>query len=166
MPALSTATFRSNYRHSCLWSSWIRTCLRPVLLSAMFKLIRFGLATGLEWKRLSSATYLLLSCLRMIRRHPYVPPHCVVLNVLVTFSSSVVRIFKDTEVGCPIISVKAASPNVVFTIEVIDAVVLLRTYDLFWPLELASDQIFGLAFLRGYFWIDYCLFQELFDIWL
>ena len=50
------------------------------------------------------------------------PPHCVVLNVLATFASSVFRILMDLEVGCPTIFVKVASPKFAFTTEVIDAV--------------------------------------------
>ena len=61
----------------------------------------------------------------MIRSNLYVPPHCVVLNVLATFASSVVRTFMDTEVGCTTIFVKVASPKVAFTMEVINVVVLL-----------------------------------------
>ena len=57
--------------------------------------------------------------------HLYVPLHCVVLNVLANFASSVVSILMDPEVGCPAIFVKVASPKVSFTIEVIDAIVLL-----------------------------------------
>ena len=41
------------------------------------------------------------------------------------FASSVVSILMDPEVGCPAIFVKVASPKVSFTIEVIDAIVLL-----------------------------------------
>ena len=54
--------------------------------------------------------------------HPYVPPHCVVLNVLANFASSVVSVFMEPEVVCPTIFVKVASPKVAFIIEVIDAV--------------------------------------------
>ena len=68
-------------------------------------------------------------------RHPYVPPHCVVLNVLATFASSVVRILMDPEVGCPTIFLKVASPKVVFTIEVIDAVVSLSNFAFFLRLD-------------------------------
>ena len=97
----------------------------------MFKLTRFGLAMGPEWKCSSCATYLISSWAKMRGRHPYVPPHCVVLNVLLTFSSSVVRILMDPEVGCPTIFVKVDSLKVVFTTEVIDAVVLIGIFDLF-----------------------------------
>ena len=62
---------------------------------------------------------------RISERHMYVPPHCVVLNVLATFASSVVRIFMEPKVGCTTIFVKVASLNVVSTMEVIDAVVSL-----------------------------------------
>ena len=55
----------------------------------------------------------------------------MVLNVLLTFSSSVVRILMDPEVGCPTIFVKVDSLKVVFTTEVIDAVVLIGIFDLF-----------------------------------
>ena len=58
-------------------------------------------------------------------RHPYVSLHCMVLNVLATFASSIVRILMETKVGCPTILVKVASLKVAFTMEVIDAVLLL-----------------------------------------
>ena len=61
----------------------------------------------------------------MSGRHEYVPPHCVVLNVLATFAGYVARILMEPEVGCPTIFVKVASPKVAFTMEVIDAVVSL-----------------------------------------
>ena len=96
--------------------------MRPVVWSIMFELTRFGLATGPEWKCSLCATYLILSWARMSGRHPYVPPHCVVLNVLETFASSVVRILMNPEVGCPTIFLKVASPKVTFTMEIIDAV--------------------------------------------
>ena len=63
--------------------------------------------------------------------HPYVLPHCVFLNVLATFASSIIRILMEPEVGCPTILVKVDSPKVVFTIEVIDAVVPLGIFALF-----------------------------------
>ena len=46
-------------------------------------------------------------------------------------SSSVVIILMDPEVGCPTIFVKVDSLKVVFTTEVIDAVVLIGIFDLF-----------------------------------
>ena len=61
-------------------------------------------------------------------RHPYVPPHCVVLNVLATFVSSVVKILMDPNVGCTTIFVKVASPKVALTIEMIDSVVSLGIF--------------------------------------
>ena len=86
---------------------------------------------GLEWKYSVCATYLILSWVKMRGRHPYVSPHCLVLNVFATFDISVVRIVMDPEEGCPTIFEKVASPKVVFTIEVIDAVVLLGIFALF-----------------------------------
>ena len=166
MPAQSTATYRSNSHQSCLWSSWSRTSSRMVALSAMFAFTRFVLAMGPEWKYSSCATYLILSWARMRGRHPYVPPHFVVIDVLATFAISVVRTFMDPEVGCPTILVKVASPNVVFTIEVIDSVVLLDIFDLFLHLVLASDRIFGSAFSSGSFWIGYHIFWEVFNSWI
>ena len=64
-------------------------------------------------------------------KHKYVHLHCMVLNMHATFASSVVRILMDPEVGCPTIFVKVASLKVVFTTEVIDAVVLIGIFDLF-----------------------------------
>ena len=63
-------------------------------------------------------------------RHPYVSPHCMVLNVFATFSSFVVIILMDPEVGCLTILVKVASPRVVFAIELIGAVVSLGIFAL------------------------------------
>ena len=80
---------------------------------------------GPEWKCSSCATYIISSWARVSGRHPYVPPYCVVLNVLATFASSVVKIFMEPEVGCPTIFVKVASPKVAFTMEVINAIVSL-----------------------------------------
>ena len=120
---------------------------RTVVWYVMFELTRFGLTMVPEWKCSSCATYLISSWARMRGKHPYVSPHCVVLNVLVTFSSSVVRILMDPEVGCPTIFVKVASPKVAFTIEVIDAVASLG---FFFPRHLA---------LSGSFWIDYHIFR-------
>ena len=61
----------------------------------------------------------------MSGRHPYGPPHCVVFNVLSAFASSVVMIFIEPEVGCTTIFLKVASLKVAFTMEVIDADLLL-----------------------------------------
>ena len=61
----------------------------------------------------------------MSGRHPYVPPHCVVFNVLSAFASSVVMIFIEPEVGCTTIFLKVASLKVAFTMEVIDDVISL-----------------------------------------
>ena len=91
----------------------------------MFELIRFGLAMMTMGKCSLCATYLISSWARMIGRYLYVPPHCVVLNVLAIFASSVVRTFMDPKVGCTTIFVKVASPKVAFTMEVINVVVLL-----------------------------------------
>ena len=91
----------------------------------MFELIRFGLAMMTMGKCSLCATYLISSWARMIGRYLYVPPHCVVLNVLATLASYVARILMEPEVGCPTIFVKVASPKVAFTMEVIDAVVSL-----------------------------------------
>ena len=99
--------------------------MRPAVWSVMFELTRFGLAMGPEWKFPSCATYLIPSSVRMSGRHPYVPPHCVVLNVMVAFASSVVSILMQPEVGCPHIFLKVASEKVAFTMEVINAVVSL-----------------------------------------
>ena len=64
----------------------------------------------------------------MSGRHPYVPPHCVVLNVLETFASSVVSIFMELEVGFPTIFVKVASLKVSYTMEVINTVLSLGMF--------------------------------------
>ena len=80
---------------------------------------------GPEWKCPSCDTYLISSWARISGRHPYVPPHFVVLNVLATFASSVVRILMETKVGCTTIFVKVASLKFAFTMEVINAVVSL-----------------------------------------
>ena len=71
------------------------------------------------------------------------PPHCVVLNVIATFASSVVRILMDLEVGFPTIFVKESSQKVVFTMEVINAVVSLGIFALF--CRLTSSRAFGSA---------------------
>ena len=94
----------------------------PLVSYETFELTRFGLAMGTECNCSSCATYLILSWESISGRHPYVPPHCVVLNVLETFASSVVRILMNPEVGCPTIFLKVASPKVTFTMEIIDAV--------------------------------------------
>ena len=95
----------------------------------------------------------------MSGRHPYVPLHCVVLNVLVTFASSVVRILMDPEVGCPIIFVKVVSPKVDFTMELINAAVSLGIFALFLCLTSSGDFWIGYRFSSGAFWIGYCLFR-------
>ena len=64
-------------------------------------------------------------------RHPYVPPNCVVLNLLATFAIFFVRILLEPEVECPTIFAKVDSPKVAFTIEVIYAVVSLGIFALF-----------------------------------
>ena len=89
----------------------------------------------------------------MSGRHLYVPPHCVVFNVLATFASSVVRILMEPEVGCPTIFVKMASQKVFFTVELIDTVVLLGIFALF--RRLTSS---------GAFWIGYRLSSRAFLI--
>ena len=75
------------------------------------------------------------------------PPHCVVLNVLATFTSSVVRILMEPKMGYPTIFVKLASLKVPFAIEVKDDVVSLGIFALFQRLDSS-----------GSFWIGYCLF--------
>ena len=123
--------------------------LRPVVWSVMFELARFGFAMGLKWKCSSCATYLIQSWAKMSVRHPYVSLHCMVLNVLATFASSIVRILMEPKVGCPTIFVKVASPKVVFTIEVIDYVVLLGIFSLFRCLASSGSFCIGYRLFRS-----------------
>ena len=76
----------------------------------------------------SCATYLISSWARIIGRYLYVPTHCVVLNVLATFASSVVRILMETKVSCHTIFVKVASLKVSYTMEVINTVLSLGMF--------------------------------------
>ena len=99
-----------------------------IVWSVLFELTRFELVMGMNCKCSLCAKYLISSWERMRGRHLYVPPHCVVLNVLATFASSVVRILMDPGVGCPTISVNVASPKVVFAIEVINWVCISRHF--------------------------------------